>query len=111
VLEAGIAALAKSEPTDDGYATGTANEVNRAGHAMAGEDRVRHDRVRVLVPRLVGLELAPAYRIALLSGIALCGPDPEQVLPLRGVISNQQPTAGTTVWSGDPVTVSLTPSR
>lgn len=53
------------------------------------------------------MEIAPAYRIALLSGIALCGQDPDQVLPLRGVINDQQPTAGTPVWSGDPVTISV----
>jgi hypothetical protein len=53
------------------------------------------------------MEVVPAYRIALISGVALCGQDPQQVLPLRGVISDQQPTAGTSVWSGDSVTVSL----
>jgi len=68
---------------------------------------VRLDRVRVLVPRLVGMEVVSAYRIALISGVALRGPDPQGVLPLRGVIGDQQPTAGTSVWSGDPVTISL----
>ncbi len=63
---------------------------------------VGQDRVRVLVPRLVGMEVVAAYRTALISGVDLCGPDPEQVLPLRAVISDQQPTAGTSAWSGDP---------
>jgi hypothetical protein len=67
-------------------------------------------RVRVVVPELIGMEIIPAYRMALIAGVALRGRDPGPPLPLRGVITAQQPGAGTLVWSGDSVTISLQPS-
>ncbi len=67
-------------------------------------------RVRVVVPKLIGMEIIPAYKTALVAGVGIRGHDPGKPLPLRGVIITQEPGAGTSVWSGDLVTISLQPS-
>lgn len=63
-----------------------------------------------MVPSLVGVEVIVAYKIALIAGVAIVGPNPDLPLPLRGVIGAQSPVAGTAVWSADEVTVLLRPT-
>ncbi len=65
-------------------------------------------RVRVRVRVLIGMQIIPAYRVALISGVAISGPDPDVAPPLHEVIHAQQPAAGTAAWSGDTVTVFTT---
>lgn len=59
----------------------------------------------VLVPALVGLDIADAHELALAARVAVVSEDPDVSLPLSGVVSAQQPGAGTQVLPGDPVTV------
>ncbi len=68
-----------------------------------------YERVPVLAPALIGVEVIAAYRKALFAGVVLTGPDPDVPLPLRSVISTQSPAPWTVMWSGDEVTVGVGP--
>jgi beta-lactam-binding protein with PASTA domain len=59
----------------------------------------------VLVPALVGLDIADAHELALTARVAVVGEDPDVPLPLSGVVTAQEPGAGTQVYPGDPVMI------
>lgn len=61
----------------------------------------------VLVPALVGLDIADAHELALTARVAVVGEDPDVPLPLSGVVTAQQPGAGTQVLPGDPVMIEV----
>ena len=58
----------------------------------------------VLVPALVGLDLADAHELAMTAGVVLVSADPDG-MPTTGVVSAQDPMAGTQVDPADSVAV------
>ena len=59
----------------------------------------------VLVPAMVGLDVADAQALALTARVAPVTEDPDTPPPLSGTVIAQRPTAGTQVLPGDPVTI------
>jgi beta-lactam-binding protein with PASTA domain len=67
------------------------------------------DQEKVLVPALVGLEVGDAHQLAFEARVVVVGPDPATPLPVAGVVTAQQPGAGTRVEPAHQVVVMVDP--
>lgn len=60
---------------------------------------------RVLVPALVGLDVADAHQMALHAGLLAVGPDLDTPPPIAGVVIRQDPQAGRQIPAASAVTI------
>ncbi|MGH3585840.1 MAG: hypothetical protein ACRDQ0_05915 [Pseudonocardia sp.] len=67
------------------------------------------DQEKVLVPALVGLEVGDAHELAFTARVVVVAPDPAVPLPTAGVVTAQQPSAGTRVEPAHPIVVAVDP--
>jgi hypothetical protein len=64
---------------------------------------------KVLVPALVGLDVAEAHELAFRARVVAVAADPDEELPVAGVITDQQPRAGCRVTPAASVAVIVEP--
>jgi beta-lactam-binding protein with PASTA domain len=55
------------------------------------------EQEKVLVPALVGLEVSEAHELAFRARVVAVAADPDEELPVAGVVVDQQPRAGVAV--------------
>ncbi|OLT11141.1 hypothetical protein BJF78_27615 [Pseudonocardia sp. CNS-139] len=63
----------------------------------------------VQVPALVGLELADALELAFAARVVAVGADPDEPLPVTGVVTAQRPPPGTAVAPAATVLIAVEP--
>ncbi len=64
---------------------------------------------KVLVPALVGLDVGDAHELAFTARVVAVAGDPDEPLPVSGVVTAQLPEAGTRVAPADPVIIAVDP--
>jgi hypothetical protein len=62
---------------------------------------------KVLVPALVGLEVSDAHALAFEARVVVVTADPDEPLPVTGVVTAQTPSAGTRVAPAHPVAIAV----
>lgn len=62
-----------------------------------------------MVPALVGLPIGAAHELAFEVGVVVVSGDPEDPLPASGVVTAQQPLAGTSLPAAGSVAVLVDP--
>ncbi|WP_094930269.1 PASTA domain-containing protein [Pseudonocardia sp. MH-G8] len=67
------------------------------------------DQEKVLVPALIGLEVSDAHDLAFTARVVAVAADPAIPLPTAGVVTAQQPSAGTRVDPADTVAIAVEP--
>ena len=67
------------------------------------------DEEKVLVPALVGLDVADAHELAFEARVVAVAADPDEPLPASGVVTAQAPTAGTRVDPAAAVAIAVDP--
>jgi hypothetical protein len=67
------------------------------------------EQEKVLVPALVGLDVAEAHELAFRARVVAVAADPDEELPVAGVITDQQPRAGCRVTPAASVAVIVEP--
>jgi hypothetical protein len=65
------------------------------------------DQEKVLVPALVGLEVGDAHELAFSARVVAVAADPAIPLPVAGIVTAQEPGAGTRVDPADPVVIAV----
>jgi hypothetical protein len=65
------------------------------------------DEEKVLVPALVGLEVGDAHELAFSARVVAVAADPTVPLPVAGIVTAQEPSAGTRVDPADPVVIAV----
>lgn len=64
---------------------------------------------KVLVPALVGLDVGDAHELAFTARVVAVAAGPDDPLPVSGVVTAQQPEAGTRVAPADAVAIAVDP--
>jgi hypothetical protein len=67
------------------------------------------DQEKVLVPALVGLEVGDAHELAFAARVVAVAADPASPLPTAGVVTAQEPGAGTRVAPADAIAITVDP--
>ncbi|HYH30618.1 MAG TPA: PASTA domain-containing protein [Pseudonocardia sp.] len=67
------------------------------------------DEEKVLVPALIGLEVGDAHELAFAARVVAVAADPATPLPTAGVVTAQEPSAGTRVDPAHAVAIAVDP--